>query len=211
VTSIGWGENGTIDYVFEGNIHCTGDTINWLINDLELISNASESEKLALSVPDNNHVYFVPAFVGLGAPYWDNKARATLSGMARNTRKAHVVRAALESIAYQIKELIDLMSENSDVKLNELRVDGGPTRNNFLMQFQSDMLARKVVRSSIEEISALGSALMAGLACGFWKNKEEIRSLRKDDQSFMPTMAADESTRLYKGWKMAVKRSRLNE
>ncbi len=211
VTSIGWGENGTIDYVFEGNIHCTGDTINWLINDLELISNAAESEKLALSVSDNNQVYFVPAFVGLGAPYWDNNARATLSGMARNTRKAHVVRAALESIAYQVKELIDLMSENLDVRLSELRVDGGPTRNNFLMQFQSDMLARKVVRSSIEEISALGSALMAGLACGFWKNKEEIRLLRKDDRSFMPKMAATETARLYKGWKMAVKRSRLNE
>lgn len=211
VTSIGWGENGTIDYVFEGNIHCTGDTINWLINDLELISNAAESEKLALSVPDNNQVYFVPAFVGLGAPYWDNKARATLSGMARNTKKAHVVRAALESIAYQVKELIDLMSENSDIKLSELRVDGGPTRNNFLMQFQSDMLARKVVRSSIEEISALGSALMAGLACGFWKNKEEIRLLRKEDQSFMPKMPPNETARLYKGWKMAVKRSRLNE
>ncbi len=211
VTSIGWGLNGTIDYVFEGNIHCTGDTINWLINDLELISNAAESEKLALSVSDNNQVYFVPAFVGLGAPYWDNKARATLSGMARNTKKAHVVRAALESIAYQIKELIDLMSENSVIKLSELRVDGGPTRNNFLMQFQSDMLARKVVRSSIEEISALGSALMAGLACGFWKNKEEIRSLRKEDRSFMPKMAKNETERLYKGWKMAVKRSQLNE
>lgn len=211
VTSIGWGENGTIDYVFEGNIHCTGDTINWLINDLELISNAAESEKLALSVPDNNQVYFVPAFVGLGAPYWDNKARATLSGMSRNTKKAHVVRAALESIAYQVKELIDLMSENSDVKLSELRVDSSPTRNNFLMQFQSDMLARKVVRSSIEEISALGSAFMAGLACGIWKSKEEIRSLRKEDRSFMPKMSANETERLYKGWKVAVKRSRLNE
>lgn len=211
VTSIGWGRAGTIDYVFEGNIHCTGDTINWLINDAELIANAAESETLALSVKDNNQVYFVPAFVGLGAPYWANQARACISGMARNTKKAHIVRAALESIAYQVKDLIDLMIENSSIPFREMRVDGGPTRNNFLMQFQSDMLHKEVVRSNIEEISALGSAFMAGLACGFWKDLDEIKMLRKVDKTFNPGMPSDEIEKLYEGWKLAVKRSRLVE
>lgn len=211
VTSIGWGRSGTIDYVFEGNIHCTGDTINWLVNDAGLIASAAESESLALSVPDNNQVYFVPAFVGLGAPYWDNQARASISGMSRNTEKAHIVRAALESIAYQVKELIDLMVTNSSIPFREMRVDGGPTRNNFLMQFQADMLREIVVRSNIEEISALGSALMAGLGCGFWKDLEEIKMLRKVDKEFTPASSSEAVQKLYSGWKLAVKRSRLVE
>ena len=211
VTSIGYGKAGKIDYVFEGNIHCTGDTINWMVYDAGLISNPAESEQLALSVNDNNQVYFVPSFVGLGAPYWDNQARACISGMARNTKKAHIVRAALESIAYQIKDLIDLMVENASIPFREMRVDGGPTRNNFLMQFQSDMIRREVVRSNIEEISALGSAFMAGLACGFWKDIEEIKSLRKVDKTFTPTLDGKEVQKLYAGWKVAVKRARLVE
>ena len=211
VTSIGFGRAGSIDYVFEGNIHCTGDTINWLVNDAELISSSAESEQLALSVTDTNQVYFVPAFVGLGAPYWDSQARACISGMARNTKKAHIVRAALESIAYQVKDLIDLMVENASIPFREMRVDGGPTRNNFLMQFQCDMLRKDVVRSNIEEVSALGSAFMAGLACGFWKDLDEIKALRKVDKSFAPDMASDEIEKLYSGWKLAVKRARIVE
>jgi glycerol kinase len=211
VTSIGYGRAGVIDYVFEGNIHCTGDTINWLVNDAELIKNASESEALANSVEDSNQVYFVPSFVGLGAPYWDNQARACISGMARNTKKAHIVRAALESIAYQVKDLIDLMVENASIPFREMRVDGGPTRNNFLMQFQSDMLRKEVVRSNIEEISALGSAFMAGLAVGFWKDLEEIKALRKVDKTFNPSMDSEEIEKLYLGWRLAVKRARLVE
>lgn len=211
VTSIGYGRSGKIDYVFEGNIHCTGDTINWLVNDAELISNAAESEALANSVEDSNQVYFVPSFVGLGAPYWDNQARACISGMARNTKKAHIVRAALEGIAYQVKDLIDLMTGNSSIPFREMRVDGGPTRNNFLMQFQSDMLRKEVVRSNIEEISALGAAFMAGLAVGFWKDLDEIKSLRKADKTFIPEMSSEEIEKLYSGWKVAVKRSRLVE
>ena len=211
VTSIGYGRSGKIDYVFEGNIHCTGDTINWLVNDAELISDAAESEQLALSVADNNQVYFVPAFVGLGAPYWDNKARASISGMARNTKKAHIVRAALESIAYQIKDLTDLMVEKTTIPFVEMRVDGGPTRNNFLMQFQSDMLRKEVVISNIEEISALGASFMAGLACGLWKDLDEIKALRKADKIFHPEMPASEVGKLYEGWQLAVKRVRLTE
>jgi len=211
VTSIGWGRDKKIDYVFEGNIHCTGDTINWLVNDLELIADAKESEAFALSFEDNNNVYFVPAFVGLGAPYWDNTARACISGMARNTKKAHIVRAALESIAYQVKDLIDLMVKSANISFLEMRVDGGPTRNNFLMQFQADMLQKEIVRSNIEEVSALGSAFIAGLACGFWKDPDEISALRIVDKSFAPGMALDEIDKLYSGWKLAVKRARLVE
>ncbi|OFY68610.1 MAG: glycerol kinase [Bacteroidetes bacterium RBG_13_43_22] len=209
VTSIGWGRDKCIDYVFEGNIHCTGDTISWLVKDAGLINNASESEQIALSVPDNNGVYFVPAFVGLGAPYWDNRARACLSGMGRNTTRAHIVRAALESIAYQIKDLIDLMIEKGGIELKELKVDGGATRNDFLMQFQADMIGKDVIRSDIAEISALGSTFMAGLATGFWNGMDEIKSLHLADRTFSPKQKKETINRLYEGWKMAVKRAQL--
>ncbi|WP_167607051.1 glycerol kinase GlpK [Maribellus sediminis] len=209
VTSIGFGRAKSIDYVFEGNIHATGDTLNWLKNELQLINDASETETLAESVEGNDGVYLVPAFVGLGAPYWDNEARACIVGMSRNSTKAHVVRAALESIAYQIKDLTDLMGLGAAVQLKELRVDGGPTRNNFLMQFQADMLQGKVERSNIEEISALGATFMAGLATGFWKDLDEIKSLRLTDRTFHPEMKESKSGELYKGWKNAVRKSRL--
>ncbi|HKJ43542.1 MAG TPA: glycerol kinase GlpK [Sunxiuqinia sp.] len=210
VTSIGYSMNKQIHYVFEGNVHCTGDTLNWLKNEVQLINDASETEPLAKSVDDNNGVYLVPAFVGLGAPYWDNEARACLSGMPRNTTKAHIVRAALESIAYQVKDLIKLMEEKGNIELQELRVDGGPTRNNFLMQFQSDMLAHEVARSDIEEVSALGATFMAGLATGFWKDLEEVESLREVERVFNPIMEKEETEELYKGWQKAVERARLS-
>ncbi|MFQ6114372.1 MAG: glycerol kinase GlpK [bacterium] len=206
VTSIGWGCRGEIDYVLEGNIHCTGDSIKWLVNDLELIPDAVVSEKIATSVDDNNGVYMVPAFVGLGAPYWDNSARACISGMPRSTKKAHIVRAALEAIAYQIKDLIDLMSNASGVGLKELRVDGGPTRNNFLMQFQADMLNGIIERTNVEEVSALGSTLMAGLAVGVWKDFTELESLRVVDKSFESRMDSTIREKYYRGWKEAVER-----
>ncbi len=210
VTSIGYSMNKKVHYVFEGNIHCTGDTLNWLKNEVELINDVSEAEPLAKSVNDNNGVYLVPAFVGLGAPYWDNEARACLSGMPRNTKKAHIVRAALESIAYQVKDLISLMEEKGGIGLQELRVDGGPTRNNFLMQFQSDMLNHDVARSGIEEASALGAAFMAGLATSFWENLEVIESLRQVDRIFKPGMETKETQKFYEGWKKAVKKVRLS-
>jgi glycerol kinase len=209
VTSIGYGFEKRVFYVFEGNIHSTGDTINWLKNELQLIERADDTEELAASVDDNNGVYFVPAFAGLGAPYWDNSARACLSGISRNATRAHVVRAALESIAYQIKDLIVLMETRGEIRLQELRVDGGPTRNNFLMQFQADMLNRPVIRSGIEEVSALGAAFIAGLATGFWKNLEEITGLRQTDLTFQPGMDPAVISRLYNGWKKAVDRARL--
>lgn len=209
VTSIGFGRERSIDYVFEGNIHCTGDTINWLVNDLNLIDSPEDAEPIARSLPGNGGVYLVPAFVGLGAPYWDHEARACICGMGRDTTRAHIVRAALESIAYQIKDLIDLMIEKSGVELMELRVDGGPTRNEFLMQFQTDILQKSVVRSAIEEISALGSAYMAGLAVGMWKNTNEIEELRMVDKTFHNGMNPVEIERIYNGWKIAVNRTRF--
>ncbi len=208
VTSIGFGCNKQIQYVFEGNIHCTGDTLNWLKDELKLISDVSEAEPLATSVTNNNGVYLVPAFVGLGAPYWDNNARASITGMPRNTTKAHIVRAALESIAYQVKDLVDLMGSQGKISLKDLNVDGGPTRNNFLMQFQADMIRGNVIRSGIEEISALGATLLAGLAFGFWKNLEEIKNFKKMDRTFNPEMPASETEELYAGWKKAVARTR---
>jgi len=209
VISIGWGFQKKISYVLEGNIHSTGYTLRWLGDNLGLFSSYDEAERLAEEVPDNGGVYLVPAFSGLGAPYWDNKARACITSISRNTTKAHLIRAALESIAYQISDLISLMEEKGGIGLHELRVDGGPTRNDFLMQFQCDLLNRVVVPSGIEEVSALGSAFMAGLATGFWKDLEEIQSLRETNRSFSPAMDQKEACRLYEGWKKAIERARL--
>jgi glycerol kinase len=164
VTSVGFAAQGKTFYAFEGNIHCTGATIKWLVDDLQLIKSSAESEAIATSVPDNGGVYLVPAFAGLGAPWWNSEARALICGMTRGSGKAHVVRAALEAIAYQVKDLVDLMTRESGITIAELRVDGGPVKNNFLMQFQADMLGTKINRSEIAEASALGAVLMNGLA-----------------------------------------------
>lgn len=204
VTSIGFGCNKQIHYVFEGNIHCTGDTINWLKNELGIINDPAETEILAKSLNDNEGVYLVPAFVGLGAPYWNNSARACISGLSRSMGKAHIARAALESIAYQIGDLIDLMGSEEDVQLIEIRADGGPTRNEFLMQFQADVLQMGIVRSSIEEVSALGSTYLAGLATGLWNDLAEIANLKREEKSFHPAMPTDKVHKLLSGWKKAV-------
>ncbi len=211
VTSIGFSFNEDVDYVFEGNIHCTGDTIKWLVDNLQLIGNSKESEEIATSVQDNGGVYFVPAFVGLGAPYWNNEARALITGMDRGAGKAHIVRAALESIAYQIKDVVDKMTRGSSIVFRELRVDGGPTRNEFLMDFQADMLNGPVERANIEEISALGAAMMGGLSSGIWKDFEEIERLRKSDKTFKPKMEDKQREILYKGWKVAVEKALVNK
>lgn len=207
VTSIAWGIGGTVHYVFEGNINCTGATIKWLADDLELIADPAESEKLALSVANNEGVYIVPAFVGLSAPYWDSEAKASITGITQGAKKAHIVRAAEESIAYQIKDVLDLMMEESGIKLKELRVDGGPTRDGFLMQFQSDMLGTAVACPRIEELSALGSGFIAGLAVGLWRGLEEIKALREQGRNYAPGMSEGEREDLYTGWKKAVSRT----
>ena len=207
VTSIAWGMKGSLDYVFEGNINCTGATIKWMVDDLGLISSSGEAESYARSVPGTEGVYVVPAFVGLGAPYWDSAARASITGISRGTKKAHLVRAAEESIVYQIKDVLEIMIEECGSKLKELRVDGGPTRDSFLMQFQADMLDTEVACSKIEELSALGSCFMAGLAVGIWHSLEELQSLRERGKTFLPIMAEDNRKELYSGWKEAVRRT----
>lgn len=204
VTSVGFAANGKVFYAFEGNIHYSGATINWLKDEIRLIDSAEETELLANSIENTEGVYFVPAFTGLGAPWWDNDAKALICGMNRGTRKAHIVRAVLESIAYQVKDLISLINE-SGVGLNELRVDGGPTRNNFLMQFQADILQAKINRSEFEEASALGAVLMNGFALKRWENFKEAAATRTGNDYIEPGMSSSKVEKLYSDWEKAVK------
>lgn len=206
VTSVGFAAKGKVFYAFEGNIHCTGATIKWMQDDLQLINSAAETETLANSVKSTDGVYFVPAFTGLGAPWWDNEAKALICGMNRGTSKAHVVRAALESIAYQVKDLMALIHD-SGVELRELRVDGGPVKNKFLMQFQSDILQAKINRSPIEEASALGAVLMNGLAMNQWADLNELSKLRTTNDYILPEMSQTKVDLLYGEWKKAVQRT----
>ena len=179
--------------------------MRWLTDQLQLIGSPAETEALATSVADNGGVYLVPAFAGLGAPWWNSEAKAMIAGMTLATTKAHVVRAALEAIPYQIKDLVDLMTGQASVVLKELRVDGGPTKNRFLMQFQADMLNATINRSDIEEASAMGAVVMNGLARGVWKSLDEVAALRTSDNRIMPQMADSEREQLYEGWIKAVK------
>jgi glycerol kinase len=205
VTSVGFAIKGKVNYVFEGNIHSTGATIKWMVDSLELMKNSAESEAIATSVESTEGVYFVPAFAGLGAPYWDNQARACISGIHGGTRKAHIVRAGLESIAYQVKDLLDLMSQKAGINLEEIRVDGGPTRNRFLMQFQSDMLNAPITVSDIEEASALGAALAGGLGIGIWKDLKQLEELYICSNKTLPLMSEILRNKLYEGWAKAIK------
>ena len=205
VTSVGFAAQGKVFYAFEGNIHCTGATLRWLTDQLQLIASPAETESLATSIESTNGVYLVPAFAGLGAPWWNSEAKAVICGMTLGTTKAHVVRAALEAIPYQIKDLIDLMTGQAGVKLKELRVDGGPTRNKFLMQFQADMLGATINRADLEEASALGAVVMNGLARGVWSSLEEVARLRTSDNRILPTMDEVKRAELYGGWIEAVK------
>jgi len=206
VTSIGFAAKGKVHYAFEGNIHCTGATIKWLQDDLQLIQSAADTEALAISVESTEGVYFVPAFAGLGAPWWDNDAKALICGMNRGTNKAHIVRAALESIAYQVKDLMSLIQE-SGVKLLELRVDGGPVKNNFLMQFQSDMLQARINRSPIEEASAFGAVIMNGFAMKRLAEENDATALRKTTDYINPHMNPTKVNELYNEWKKAIQRT----
>lgn len=205
VTSVGFAAKGKVFYAFEGNIHCTGATIKWLVEKLQLIESPAVIEQLALSVSDNGGVYLVPAFAGLGAPWWNSQAKAMICGMTLGTETGHVCRAALEAIAYQVKDLIDLMTNRAGINLKELRVDGGPTKNKLLMQFQADMLNAVINRSDVEEASAMGAMLMNGLARGLWGSLDEVARLRTTDNRIIPVMDGDNRDSLYKGWTEAVK------
>ena len=208
LTTIGWRINGQITYCLEGAIFIAGAAIQWLRDGLEIIAHASESEAIATSVANTHGVYFVPAFVGLGAPYWDAEARGLAIGLTRGTTKAHLVRAALESIAYQTRDVLDAMNRDSGIRLAELRVDGGATSNNFLMQFQADLLKTSVLRPVVQETTALGAAYLAGLGVGFWESQEELTRKWAIDQAFEPAMSSEEVDKLYHGWTRAVERSR---
>ena len=207
LTTIAWGIDGKVEYALEGSIFVAGAIVQWLRDEMKLINNAAESEYFAEKVEDNNGVYLVPAFVGLGAPYWDSYARGTVVGLTRGSNKNHVIRAALESIAYQTRDVLEAMEDDSAIDLQVLKVDGGAVANNFLMQFQTDILGATVQRPNIIETTALGAAYLAGLAVGFWSNKEEIAKRWSVNREFAPTMEEDMKQSLYKGWKKAVERS----
>lgn len=209
VTTLGACACGRPPFVLEGSVFVGGAAVQWLRDELGLISSAAESEQLALKVKDSNGVYIVPAFTGLGAPYWDSSARGEICGITRGTNRAHIVRAALESIAYQSADLVAAMERDAGVKVKALRVDGGAAANDFLMQFQSDILGVSLQRPVINESTALGAAYLAGLGCGYWSGIEELKTQRKCDSQFTPVMSESERARLLQGWQTAVRRARL--
>src|SRR5207248_4142926 len=179
-------------YAMEGSVFVAGSIVQWLRDGLAIIRGSEEVEALALSVPDNGDVYVVPAFTGLGAPHWDPHARGTIVGITRGTKAGHIARAALESIAHQVADLLDAMQEDSGIPIKELRVDGGAARNDTLLQFQADLLGIKVVRPAITETTSLGAAFLAGLAVGFWKDMDEIQTFWKVDKEFYPSKSGNE-------------------
>ena len=207
LTTIAWGINGKVEYALEGSIFVAGALIQWLRDELRILNDAKDSEYFATKVEDSNGVYIVPAFVGLGAPYWDMNARGTIVGLSRGSNRSHIIRAALEAIAFQTKDVLKAMESDSGIQLKELKVDGGAVENNFLMQFQADILGVPVIRPNIIETTGLGAAYLAGLAVGFWKDKEEITQKWSEDKTFKSEMEEEKKIKLYKGWKKAVERS----
>ena len=207
VTTIAIGIDGKVQYALEGSVFVGGAVIQWIRDELKLVNDAADTEYFAKKVEDNGGVYVVPAFTGLGAPYWDMYARGTILGLTRGANRNHIIRAALESIAYQSKDLIDAMQEDAGCKLTKLKVDGGASRNNLLMQFQADITGAEVVRPIVTETTALGAAYLAGLAVGFWNSKEEIAEKWAVSQAYIPNLSEEKKEKLYRGWKKAVKRA----
>lgn len=208
LTTIAWQVNGKTVYALEGSVFIAGAVVQWLRDGLGVISSSEEVEELANKVENNGGVYFVPAFAGLGAPHWDQFARGSLLGMTRGTTAAHIARAALEAIAFQTMDVLEAMEADSGIKIKELRVDGGATANNTLMQFQSDILGIPLVRPQVSETTALGAAYLAGLATGYWKNMDEIKNQWKADKIFSPDMDKSIVEKLVKDWRKAVGRSK---
>jgi len=206
LTTICCDANGKPAYALEGSIFIAGAAVQWLRDELKIIKDASETESLAQEIDDNEGVYLVPAFAGLGAPYWDMNARGALVGLTRGSGRAHLARAALEAIAYQARDIADVMNRDSGVGMKELRVDGGASKNNFLMQFQADLLGVSLVRPKLVETTAAGSAYLAGLATGVWNSPAELNSIRSTERRFEPQMDERQSRELYAGWQRAVAR-----
>ncbi len=209
LTSIAYGINGEITYALEGSIFVAGSALQWLRDGMRMFRSAPESEEYAKRVESTENVYVVPAFTGLGAPYWDQDARGAVFGITRGTTKEHFIRATLESLAYQTKDVVDTMNKDSGIPIKTLRVDGGASKNDFLMQFQSDILDTRIERSKISETTALGAAYLAGLATGFWKNQDEIKKYWEKDATFEPNMEEEEREDLYAGWQAAVEATRV--
>ena len=205
IEGIAWGLNGKVTYDLEGSAFNAGSVIKWLRDELRMISEPSECDFLAESVEDSNGIYLVPAFTGLGAPYWDMYARGCIVGLTRGTNRAHFARAVLESITYQVTDLIDAMSKDSEILISEIRVDGGASVSNVMLQIQADMSGAKVNRPKLVETTALGAAYMAGLAVGFWNSLEEIETDREVDRIFIPNVNTDKREKMLKGWHKAVK------
>lgn len=205
LTTIAWGLNGKLTYALEGSVFVAGAAIQWLRDELGLISSAAESEKIAMSVEDSNGVYMVPAFVGLGAPYWDAYARGTITGLTRGANRNHIVRAVLESLAYQTYDVVELMGQEAELEsLPCLKVDGGASANNFLMQYQADLLQTEIQRPQCIETTALGAAYLAGLGVGFYSDIEEIKGNWQKERSFLSAISQKERDDRLKGWRMAV-------
>ena len=208
ITTIAWGLGGKVTYALEGSIFITGAAVQWLRDGLGIIKTAAETENLALSVPDNGGIYFVPAFTGLGAPYWDMYARGTIVGITRGVTSAHLARASLEAIAYQTRDVVEAMEADSHIKVPLLRVDGGGAANKFLLQFQSDILGDIIQRADVADTTALGAAYLAGLASGIWKSTDEITEKWIAAETFEPQISPLLREKLYSDWKLAVERSR---
>lgn len=211
LTTIAAGIDGKVTYALEGSVFVAGAAIKWLRDELKLISSAEETNDLSVSVKDSNGVYVVPAFTGLGAPYWDAYARGAVFGLSRGTTKAHFVRATLESLAYQTADVLLAMQEDAGISLNSLRVDGGASANDFLLQFQADILGVEILRPEVIETTALGAAYLAGLAVGYFKDKQEIKDNWNLKNTFKNSMTEDDRKRLYSGWKESVSRIRTKE
>ncbi|KKE79647.1 glycerol kinase GlpK [Oceanobacillus caeni] len=209
LTTLAWGIDGKIEYALEGSIFVAGSAIQWLRDGLRMIKSSPQSEAYAKSVESTDGVYMVPAFVGLGTPYWDSNARGAVFGLTRGTTKEHFIRATLESLAYQSKDVLNVMISESGMDLKTLRVDGGAVANDFLMQFQSDILGVPVERPAIQETTGLGAAYLAGLAIGFWEDKDEIAKQWKNERTFTNQMNEEDRNKLYSGWKKAVEATRV--
>lgn len=205
VTTVAWKRGNKVSYALEGSIFVAGAAVQWLRDELRVIDTAPQSEELAQAVPDTNGCYVVPAFTGLGAPFWDPYARGTIVGLTRGVNRNHLVRATLESMAYQSLDVLEAMQEDAGLSLSALRVDGGATENNFLMQFQADMINTPVVRPKTVETTAKGAAFLAGLAVGFWKDTDELRTLQADARIFIPTMTEEQREQKQHGWHHAVR------
>lgn len=208
LTTLAWGLDGKVEYALEGSIFIAGSAIQWLRDGIEMLHDAPQSEKYATNIDSTDGVYMVPAFVGLGTPYWDSDARGAFFGLTRGTKREHMVRATLESIAYQTKDVLDAMIADSGINLKTLRVDGGAVKNDFLMQFQSDMLDVPVERPVIQETTALGAAYLAGLAVGYWDSQEQIAEQWSIDETFDPELNDSDRDKLYSGWQKAVEATR---